>query len=232
MRIAIGIPCFAGVDYRVLEDYMRFAYYLGRRYPEHEFYLAIRGKIEQYRARNEIVQEAMAVDADYLLMMDDDHIIDIDGIVGRPSAKYEFLRKLLAHDVDIVGALYWQRGADCNPVVMSAVTDTGYRLMTHAELQNGLQPVDVAGGGCILIKMQVFKALPRPWFKAENIEGYSTDIQICRMAKAHGFGVYLDSSVEIGHQQQEKRIVTSQTRLDILRERQAVIENNHKEQQP
>ena len=40
-RVCIGIPCFAGVSGETLEDYMRFAYHLGRRYQEFDFFMSI-----------------------------------------------------------------------------------------------------------------------------------------------------------------------------------------------
>ena len=40
-RITIGIPCYRDVPGETLEDYMRFAYYLGRRYTEYDFYLVV-----------------------------------------------------------------------------------------------------------------------------------------------------------------------------------------------
>jgi hypothetical protein len=97
--ITIGIPCYSSVPPEVLQDYMRFMYYLGRRYQEYDFALAIKTKSEQFRARNAIVEAAYQIDSDYLLMLDDDHIIDTDDN-WLPSAKYEFLRKLIEHDKD------------------------------------------------------------------------------------------------------------------------------------
>ena len=42
MKIMIGIPCYQNVSAETLEDYMRFAYYCGRRLSEHEFVLGIK----------------------------------------------------------------------------------------------------------------------------------------------------------------------------------------------
>ena len=95
-RVCIGIPCFQGVTYEVLDDYMRFAYYLGRRNPQYDFFLAIKGKSEQFRARNAIVESAIATGCDYLFMLDDDHVIDIDKTLG-PNDRYDALNKLITH---------------------------------------------------------------------------------------------------------------------------------------
>jgi len=226
--IVIGIPCFAGVEAETLEDYMRFAYYLGRRYQEYNFALAIKSKTEQFRARNAIVQEAQQINADYLLFLDDDHVIDIDGIIG-PSEKYEFLRKMIAHEKDIVGALYWQRGGTYNPValmeaeqVVEGVNADQYRLLNRDEVIYGPQEVDVVGGGCMLIKMSVFDKIPQPYFEPEHT--YSTDIQLCRAAKKAGCSILLDSSIELGHIIKEKDILHTKTIDRVMKERSERIE--------
>ena len=53
--ITIGIPCYSTVSAETLDDYMRFSFYLGRRYQDYDFKLAIKSKSEQFRARNAIV---------------------------------------------------------------------------------------------------------------------------------------------------------------------------------
>lgn len=204
--ILIGIPCYDGVPADTLEDYMRFAYYLGRRYQEYNFCLAIKAKTEQFRARNAIVNEARKVNADYLFFLDDDHIIDVDGMLG-PSAKYEFLKKMVSHDKDIVGGLYWQRGGTYNPVAMIRVDDIQYRLLEPFEVTGGLQRVDVVGGGCMLVKMDVFEKIQEPYFAPEHT--YSTDIQLCRAAAEKGCEIWLDSSIELGHVVKERSILHS-----------------------
>ena len=42
MKVVIGIPCYGDASAETLEDYMRLAYYCGRRMPQHDFYLAIK----------------------------------------------------------------------------------------------------------------------------------------------------------------------------------------------
>ena len=94
--VTIGIPCYQNASHETLEDYMRFAYYLGRRYPEYDFFLAIIGKKEQYRARTLIIEESIRVNSDYILMLDDDHVIDCE-VSSSPAAGFEFLRTLINH---------------------------------------------------------------------------------------------------------------------------------------
>ena len=207
--IVIGIPCYGQVAPEVLEDYMRFAYYLGRRYQEYDFALAIKTKSEQFRARNAIVEAAYQIDADWLLMLDDDHVIDTDGQL-KPSEKYEFLRKLIEYDKDIIGALYYHRGGECRPVLMNKNENGDYVYLRDDQIKRGLQEVDVQGGGCILIKMKVFDKIASPWFEPEIDTG--TDIQICKKAKEKGFSVWSDTSIEIGHVINERNILTEKNR--------------------
>ena len=75
MRIMIGIPCYRDVAGETLEDYMRFAFHLGRR-TEHEYVMGIKTKSEQFRARNGIVEGALQTKCDYLFFLDDDHVLD------------------------------------------------------------------------------------------------------------------------------------------------------------
>ena len=229
--ILIGIPCFSGVEPETLEDYMRFAYYLGRRYQEYNFALAIKPKTEQFRARNAIVQEAQKINADYLLFLDDDHVIDVDGIIG-PSNRYEFLRKMIAHEKDIVGALYWQRGGAYHPVALMEMKgnigeveyhhEDQYRLLNRDEVLYAPQEVDVVGGGCMLIKMSVFDKIKEPYFEPEHT--YSTDIQLCRAAKKAGCSILLDSSIELGHIIKERDVLHTGTLDRTLKERAERIE--------
>lgn len=208
-RITLGIPCYQGVPGEVLEDYMRFAYALGRRYGEYDFFLAIKTKSEQFRARNAIVEAAIQVGSDYVLFLDDDHVIEWQGN-NDASPAYDFLHRLIAHQKDIVGALYYQRGGDCRPVLMKETPEGAYQWLNDHEVTGGLQPVDVQGGGCMLIDMRVFDKIPSPWFEPELELG--TDIQICRKAAEAGFSVWSDTSIELGHVRSERTIVTSRNR--------------------
>jgi GT2 family glycosyltransferase len=194
---------------------MRLSFALGRRYPEYDFFLAVRGKKEQFRARNSIVEEALRAGCDYLFFLDDDQIIDIDNSM-LPSSRYLFLKRLIQHmDNDpamgICGALYYQRDAtDCWPVVMQVNRGGhGYSFLTHPEITGGLQRVAVTGGGAMLIRASVFDKIEHPWFRPEL--DFGTDIQICQKVQEAGFTVWCDTSVEIGHTRAEREVVCYKT---------------------
>lgn len=210
--ICIGIPAYDGLDHQVSEDYMRLMYHLGRRCPEYDFQLAIRGKSEQFRARNSIVKAGLQFGADYIFMLDDDHIFDIE--TGQTATNaYDVIPKLVKHlennpKIGIVGGLYYQRGGECSPVIMHEWEGKPY-FLHHSEVAGGMQKVDVTGGGCMMIRASVFDKIADPWFAPEF--EYGTDIQICRKVREAGYEVWCDTSLEIGHIQKEKHIVSSKT---------------------
>lgn len=206
-RILIASPCYSKVDPEILEDWMRLAYHCGRRMPEYEFFLGIKTKSEQFRARNAIVEAAQQHDCDRILMIDDDMVIDWE---GRGHEAYDFLKTLIAHDKDLIGVRYYQRGQECQPVLMRKLDEKGYRFLRDEEIEYALQEVDVAGGGCLLIKTRLFDRIRFPWFKPEH--EYGTDVQLARQAQEKGFKVYADTSIELGHMRNEKTLVTSQNR--------------------
>ena len=209
MRIGIGIPVYQSFAPQVAFDYMRMFYNFGRRYPDHEFFLLTRIKSEQFRARNAIVETALRFGMDYLLFLDDDHVINWRETPEH--SQYDFLEKLLNHKKDIVGCLYYHRTGEYRPVLMKETGEWQYTFLTDAEITGGLQEVDVQGGGCMLINMQIFDKITPPYFEPEQkSEGKNlgTDIQLCRKAKQNGFRVWCDTSIVIGHLKQENEVVT------------------------
>ena len=220
MRIMIGIPCYSSVSPETLEDYMRFAYYLGRN-TEHEYFLGIRTKQEQYRARNEIVEQAITLDCDYLLFLDDDHVINWEDSF-QPNSRYGFVDKFINYLQDektgIVGGLYYHRGGDCRPVLMKEGKDGGYYYMRDDELKPGLMEVAVQGGGFFMIDMNIITRVPSPWFEAESKAGLGTDIQICQKVREAGFKVCCDTNTVVGHVMTKRQTVTPKNRHRIISE--------------
>ena len=226
-EIGIGIPCFGDVDPLILQDYMKWFYYLGRRCQDYDFALAIRSKTEQFRARNAIIEEFLVRGSDYILMLDDDQVIDIDRTVEEQSAgpcmNYGF-PALLAERLDerpeigAIGGLYLQRRDLCAPVLLneSRIVKGTYSPLLYLEISGKMQKVDVVGGGCIMFPKKVFDKIGSPWFEAESTAGYSTDIQICKKVKEVGFEVWADTGIHLGHQQRDRKVVTMKTAANLI----------------
>ena len=225
-KILIGILCYESASAETLCDYMRFAYYMGRRMPEHDFFLDIATKTEQFRARNGIVKAAVEINADYLFFLDDDHVIDWEGI-AKPNERYGFLQTLIGHmqdnpDMGICGVLYYHRGGECLPVIMKEGKDGGFYYIREDEITNNLQEVAVQGGGCMLIDMGVFDRIESPWFVPEHKHG--TDIQLCNQVRKIGKKIFCDTSIVIGHVLTKKQVITPKNRHIIAAECAAVPE--------
>jgi hypothetical protein len=99
--------------------------------------------------RNLIAKDAVQADTDYTLWIDADMAFNPD-----------LALRLLKHEKDIVGATYPQR---MPPYVTNGRFPKGFGP--------GLAPADFMPFGAMLVKTEVFKKLPRPWF----FESYKFD---------------------------------------------------------
>jgi hypothetical protein len=139
------------------------------------------------QGRMDLAQEAINEGADRVLWVDAD-------MRFKPAN----VRKLLAHDLDVVGVTYPKRRP---PHEMTAQDLTGERI-TPGE---GLVEANHIGFGLTLMKIGVFRALPEPWFAFPWIEDTRSfmgeDIYFCRHARYYGFKVFIDreASQGIGH---------------------------------
>lgn len=140
-------------------------------------------------ARNKLVRAALDGDFSHLLFIDDD--------MSFPPNVPE---RLVAHAVDVVAANYTKRQLPALPVAQAK----GRYLFSKGK--TGLEEVDHAGTGMMMIRVELFKKLPWPWFKTSLREEatdpiVSDDVHFCRLAREHGYKIWVDHdlSQEIGH---------------------------------
>lgn len=204
-KILVGIPAFDGVVAEAQQSIFGMVYRAGRDLPNLDVAIHIGYKKEQFRARNNIVDAAIANDMDYILMLDDDMIVP-----------HNLIQKLIEHDKDVVGALYYQRGGMYHPVIMRRKShEKGLHTADFIDQSDpivnenkGLHQVDVIGGGCMLFKTDVFRSILQPYFETERILG--TDISICGRLQDAGHEIWVDTNIELGHVG-EKKIITSRS---------------------
>lgn len=194
-RVLIGVAGFHGVIPECQENFFALAYRCGRDFPQYDFLLKIMIKREQFRARNNLVDLAITNGCDYLLMLDDDMVVPPD-----------LFNKLVTHDKDVIGALYYQRGGSYHPVIMKQINKKdglrGINFIHHFDpmiQQPGLYQLDggVIGGGCLLFKTDVFRKIEQPYFWVDGIVG--TDVHICDKLTQAGVPLWVDTSIELGH---------------------------------
>ena len=132
--------------------------------------------------RNYIATQAVNAGCDYLFFVDDDMILPSDT-----------LEELLLCEKDIVGGVYKTK-YEVQDDVVEYFDD---------KRPEGLFKVKAIGTGCLLIKCDVFKKLPQPWFKYEwNKNGSvkrSHDWIFCEDAINAGYDVWANNTLEIGH---------------------------------
>ncbi len=145
--------------------------------------------------RNHIIEEFLRSECEYLFSLDSD-------MTPRPDS----VRRLLEHQKDIVGALYCTRFPSF-PVTAGRRTSPDGRGHIDGGLGwpispgQGLQRVDAAGIGAMLIGRRVLQTLEPPWCEWPQPMGGTLDdsIAFCDKARTAGFELWTDSDLEVGH---------------------------------
>jgi hypothetical protein len=115
------------------------------------------------------------------------HILWLDSDMRFPPSTVE---GLLARDVAMVGANYRNRQ---KPECFTAQRD---RAWVSSVGRHGVEAVESIGLGVTLIRTDVFRLLPEPWFPIEwsvEHQGHiGEDVGFCRRAGAAGISVWVD----------------------------------------
>lgn len=139
-------------------------------------------------SRSILVERAQANKSDYILFLDSDMVFPPDA-----------LKRLLAHDKDIVCATYCRREGATEPMGCTVEWD-GINSNATGLIEGGRLPT-----GCMLIRMLVFDKMDKPYFRWGINEGKSEivgeDVEFCDRARALGYKVWVDMdlSKQVGH---------------------------------
>jgi len=146
-------------------------------------------------ARNELASEVFKHDAEWLFFLDSDIIPPRDAII-----------KLMSHNLDIVGGLYYKRMPPVHPAMWRLAPkprpEGKYIPIMHFQ-KGQLIECDVIGMGCTLIHRRVLERLEQPYFKWTQWwkrDGVSEDFYFCEKAKEAGFRIYCDTSIICRHE--------------------------------
>lgn len=139
-----------------------------------------------------------------------DYLFSVDSDIAFPP---DTLKKLLAHDKDIVSGLYIQRKPGQH--IVEVYEDNGrggVANIPYAKLA-GHREYEIAGCGfgCVLIKAEVIRAIPYPHFvyhsAIDHRNTISEDVDFCRKARERGFKLYADATILCRHIGQTEFIV-------------------------
>ena len=108
------------------------------------------------------------------------------------------LGRLLSKNKPIVSALYFTRRPPYYRE-FGGVDDHGVIWSGEIDEPRGLQEVEWAGGGCLLVQRHVFTTLQSPWFHTGTESNINEDLNFCEKARQKGFSIYVDTTTGVSH---------------------------------
>lgn len=146
-------------------------------------------------ARNEIVEYALQQGANYIYWLDDD-------VLAPPDA---FL-KMFMHQKDIVNGVYWSKSNPPMPLLFRGHLQGPY-LDWHV---GDLIEIDAAGNGLTLVKTDVYRNIPEPWYSTEYVSfpgvkqtlspsNNTEDLYFYWKARNAGYKIWADTSIQAFH---------------------------------
>jgi hypothetical protein len=174
-------------------------YHIGRRKPEITSVQMIRDtRTYRHHARQAIVNAAVGMEADYLLMLDDDQTFT-------PQA-FDILWE--HRDRRVVSGLYFTRGIPPVPCMFNMGGPEGsIPVLEYPE--DALFEVQIVGFGFILFDVNVFKRIPAPHFQIGNWLG--EDVAFGAKAQAAGISLLVHTGCKVGHLISQRRVITEKT---------------------
>jgi hypothetical protein len=144
------------------------------------------------QSRNKMIEKAQEHQCSHILFLDDDMCFGPD-----------VLTRLLAHDKDVVSALYLMRNWPHQPVAFGeGPWPSGEcRFITLDPHVTGLVKVVNCGFGAVLINMRVFEKLTPPYVTLGGIKSdeWCDDIVFFNRVTKAGFEIYCDLDALVGH---------------------------------
>lgn len=162
-----------------------------------KFYFASTGNILTAWAREYLSADAVNLGADFILFVDCDMIFPFD-IFERLYAR------MLQRDiqVDVITPLMFMRNPPHYPVIYKV--NRGWDAQRQQEYykteivkeypKHTLLKVDAAGMGICLVRADVLRKMPPPWFM--NTSATGEDVYFSERASRQGFGVYVDTTID------------------------------------
>lgn len=153
------------------------------------------GRIDEIR--NQLVQSAQEQNCSHILFLDTDHY-------HSPQT----IKKLLSHELPIVSGLSFLRTPPHEPVMMKGEINA-FSFINEWE-ENSLVQVDATGAASLLVDMEVFDKLKKPYFQfLENpnpniLHKIGEDVAFCLKAKEAGYKIFVDTSCQNDHLSQIK----------------------------
>lgn len=201
IKVLICEPSIGVIDYLAHEACCDMMFSLARYETEsnYKFFKTCLGRLLVQYSREAFAEYAVNMGFDYIFYIDDDHIWESD--------TFQRLEKWIK-DYDIVAPLCVQRAEPYAPVVYKSefkdidgqTTFFNRPYVDVKEIKKGdiITDADAIGFGAAIVKTDLFKRVPRPWFMSTMPVG--EDITFCAKAKALGKAkILVDTNIEAPH---------------------------------
>ena len=188
LTILVGTNSLTECQYPAYTNHCQFWFRLGRSYPHIEFILWNPSRMSIDRMRNAAVVAALECEADYILWLDDDVIVN-------PNFG---LQQLLDCKADCAAGKVVIRGHPFDYMIFKRTPSGGLRTVSSLPT-HGVRSFDAVGFSFCLIKTDIFKRLQPPWFVTglRNTE----DIYFCVKARALDpkYSIKVNCACDCGH---------------------------------
>ena len=181
-KVLVGVNVLESVNSHVYANHIKFFTNLKLANPDDQFVFFTPYRMAIDSMRNSAAKIAIDHKCDYLMFIDDDVLI-----------KPETYSVLKAADKDCIMALTYIRGYPFAPMFFKSfrkiVDNTGATaeyLTTYDDYEehipdDGIVPCAAVGFSCVLIKMDLVKAVAPPWFLTGP--NHTEDVYFCNKAR-------------------------------------------------
>ncbi len=142
--------------------------------------------------RERLLEQAKKVNSDYVLWIDSDMMFPSTTAV-----------RLLEHNKDIVACNYTKRTKPLKTVAYTNLND--WNSWVPMEPKDELVKVEGVGMGCMLMKLDIFEKIQKPYFefryKEDTQDYFGEDFILLAKLREQGYDVYIDTvlSMDIKH---------------------------------
>ena len=220
-RLAIVAICtLTSVQNKAYATHLQFAYKLAKDNPEFQFILFTPYRMSIANFRNAAAKAALETQAEYLMFIDD------DAVLINHASIFKELKDKIDDDENkhIVMPVVYVRGYPFNPMFFNWVEnpDIDGKALDHytdfkdVECEDNMLEVGAIGCHTCLIKTEVFKAIPDPFFMTtmNNTE----DVYFCMKCHDHikNIGIYVATDITIAHLLDS--LYVDDTNVEIMKE--------------
>ncbi len=133
----------------------------------------------------------------YLLTLEEDNIVQPDSLLKL----YESMDKF-----DVVSGLYFVKGECAPAMIYGNVNEHPANFTPQLPVPDAVVPCRGTGMGFCLFRLEMFKKMPKPWFKTlqefvpgQGMKAATQDLYFAQEAAKFGYKFAVDCRVRIGH---------------------------------